>query len=72
MAIPAAVMDAALASRIKNLEEKMIEVTDWINILNDQYKDLKQEIEKDVHEHVKKLVEQIHTLEIEIKTLKNE
>jgi uncharacterized protein (DUF3084 family) len=70
MAIPAAVLDQALASRIKILEEDMIEVKNWINILNDQYKDLKQEMENDVHEHVKKLVHQIQSLENEIKSLK--
>lgn len=35
MVLPAAIMGQALASRIKDLEEKMIEVTEWINILND-------------------------------------
>lgn len=81
MAIPAYLMDKALASRIKKLEEQMVDVTEWIHILNDQYKKMEEkikknketietEIGKDVHEHVRKLVEQIHALENEIKTLK--
>ncbi|UCE38389.1 MAG: hypothetical protein JSW00_03950 [Thermoplasmata archaeon] len=70
MAIPAYLMDQPLAKRIKHLEEKMEDVFDWINNLEIQNKKLKQEIEKDVHEHVKKLVDQIHTLENEIKALK--
>ena len=70
MAIPAYLMDQSLAKRIKTLEEQMVDVTEWIHILNDQFKKIEAEIEKDVHEHVKALVNQVHTLENEIKSLK--
>jgi predicted nucleic acid-binding Zn-ribbon protein len=81
MAIPAAIMDQALGSKIKYVEERLIEITEWINILNEQNKKLEAEIkknketieaeiEKDVHNHVKKLVEEIQTLKNEIESLK--
>ena len=42
----------------------------WINNLDDKDKKLKKEIEKDIHEHVKKLVSQIQKLEKKVDALK--
>jgi septal ring factor EnvC (AmiA/AmiB activator) len=70
LAIPAAIVDAAARSRLSQLETRVKELEEWITILNDQNKKLKEEINKDVHEHVRKLVSQIQTLETEIKALK--
>jgi archaellum component FlaC len=71
MALPAYLMDQSLAKRIKTLEEQMTDVMEWINSSNDQYENLKQEIEKDVHTHVENLVKQIRSLEKEVESLKH-
>ena len=70
MAIPAAIVDSAARSRLGQLEIRVKNLEEWITILDSQNKELKEEIEKDVHEHVKKLVDQIQKLETEIQSLK--
>jgi len=70
MALPAAIVDSAARDRLSQLEVRVKNLEEWVIHLETQNNELKEEIEKDVHEHVKKLVDQIHTLENELRVLK--
>ena len=80
MAIPAAIVDSAARDRLGQLEVRVKNLEEWVTILENQNKKLKEEnkkniktmeakIEEDIHEHVRKLVGQIKALENEIKSL---
>jgi uncharacterized coiled-coil protein SlyX len=70
MVIPAAIMDSAINKRIDQLEITVAKLEGRVTQLEITHENLKQEIDKDVHKHVKTLVNQIQTLENEIKALK--
>lgn len=70
MAIPAAIMDSKLKKYIDEIGLIVAKLEVRVTDLENQNKELKTVIEKDVHEHVRKLVSQIQTLETEIKSLK--
>ncbi|UCG70083.1 MAG: hypothetical protein JSV09_03445 [Thermoplasmata archaeon] len=81
MAIQADMLDSLLRDRIGKLEVQVKNLEEWAVHLEEENKILKEQIikamkaqkddiENDVHEHVKKLVDQIQTLENEIKSIK--
>ncbi|UCE73411.1 MAG: hypothetical protein JSV56_10325 [Methanomassiliicoccales archaeon] len=70
LAIPAAIMDSKLKKYIDEIGLIVAKLEVRVTDLENQNKELKTVIEKDVHEHVRKLVSQIQTLETEIKSLK--
>ncbi len=81
MAIPAAIMDSFQQKKIDQLGEALVKLEDRVMHLEKENKILKGKIrkiikaqdaklKKDIHEHVKKLVTKIQTLEKEIESLK--
>jgi outer membrane murein-binding lipoprotein Lpp len=70
MAIPAAIMDSAQQKKIDQLGEVLRKLEAKIANLEMQNKELKKEIQSDVHDHVKKLTHRIQVLQNEIKSLK--
>lgn len=70
MAIPAAIMDGVQQKKIDQLAEVLMKLEVKIVNLELQNKELKKEIENDVHDHVKKLIDRIQVLQKEIKSLK--
>ncbi len=70
MAIPAAIMDSRIYKRIDELGLIVAKLENRVTYLENQNKKLKEEIKNDIHEHFKKLVNQIQALENEAKSLK--
>ena len=71
IAIPAAIMDSMQQKKIDVIGEGLRNLEAKVAILEAQNKQLKKEIEKDVHQHVKKLVSQIQKMDKELKDLKS-
>lgn len=63
--VPLYLYEKALKS-IDYLEDRMFKIEERVKHLEDRDEQLKTEIEKDIHEHVQKLVDQIHLLENKI------
>jgi uncharacterized coiled-coil protein SlyX len=70
MTIPATVMDPEINKRIDKLEEQVAKIRNLVVHLGNQNKVIEEKIEDDIHDHVRTLVDRIHILESEIKSLK--
>jgi uncharacterized coiled-coil protein SlyX len=70
MTIPATVMDPGINKRIDKLEEQVAKIRNLVVHLGNQNKIMEEKIEDDIHDHVRTLVDRIHILESEIKSLK--
>lgn len=71
MAIPAAIMDSMQQKKIDVIGEGLRNLEVRVANLEAQNKKLQKEMEKDVHQHVKKLVSQIQKMDKELKDLKS-
>jgi carbonic anhydrase len=71
IAIPAAIMDHGLKKNIEGLADRIRVLEIRVTNLEAQNKELQKEMEKDVHQHVKKLVSQIQKMDKELKDLKS-
>ena len=71
MAIPAAIMDSMQQKKIDVIGEGLRNLEVRVANLEAQNTKLQTEMEKDAHQHVKKLVSQIQKMDKELKDLKS-
>jgi Mg2+ and Co2+ transporter CorA len=70
-AIPAAIMDSMQQKKIDQLAHVVLKLKQRVDELESRQKIREKEITRDIHEHVKKLVNQIQSLEKELSDLKS-
>jgi hypothetical protein len=68
--VTALLLDRLNQYQFESLKDALLEVGEYVLALEKRIEYLEKEMKSDIHEHVKALVNQVHSLENEIKTLK--